>query len=268
MNKDTLSIIPEKQMDLARKLNEKVGSVIGKDSLNGFEKAFLIANAIADLKLLLTAEYMKPIMSLQGNKLGFKTDKDDKGGYPEDVVKNCLIEAVLTGLQPFGNQFNIISGSMYGTKEGFGHLLLNYPGLRYEIIPALPRINAEKTGAGVMMKIRWSLAGSDWQEREMDFAVKMNQYMGVDGAIGKATRKARAWLFNTINGTEVGEGDVQDIDHKVIPITADELLILYENVREKLTADERKDSERIVFGKEETSFAKLKKLLESKLESK
>ncbi|MFK5282891.1 hypothetical protein ACI3PL_25325, partial [Lacticaseibacillus paracasei] len=80
-------------------------------------------------------------MALQGNRLGFKTDKDKSGGYPESVVKNCLIEAVLLGIQPTGNQFNIIAGNMYPTKEGCGYLLNNFKGLSYNLVCSLPRIN-------------------------------------------------------------------------------------------------------------------------------
>lgn len=208
-------IVPNKQLEIAKKLNDRIGLVIGNDTMQGFEKAYHIANAISDLKTILTGEYMKPILALQGNKLGFKTDKDPTG-YPEEVVKNCLIEAVLTGFEPWGNQFNIISGNMYGTKEGFGAVLNKTKGLKWDITPGLPRINAAKDGAAVQMKITWTYGGEPEQVKEIDFAVKMNAYAGVDAAIGKATRKARAWLFNKINGTEVGEGDVQDIDHKVV----------------------------------------------------
>lgn len=98
---------------IAQQLNETVISVISADGMKGFEKAFLIAQATADLKAALTPQYMKPIMELQGSRLGFKTDKDDSGGYPESVVKHCLIEAVLTGVQPFGNQFNIIARQLF-----------------------------------------------------------------------------------------------------------------------------------------------------------
>jgi len=126
---------------IATKLNSSVSAVLSANQVLGFEKAFLIASAVQELKLELTAEYMKPIMGLQGNRLGFKTDKDNAGGYTEAIVKNCLIEAVLTGVQPFGNQFNIIAGNMYITKEGFGYVLSNVKGLSYDIIPQLPRIN-------------------------------------------------------------------------------------------------------------------------------
>jgi len=197
------------QIEIAKKLNESVTKVIGSDKMMGFEKAYQIANAVKDLKTLLTPEYMKPIMQLSGNRLGFKTDKDATGGYSEDVIKNCLIEAVLTGVQPFGNQFNIIAGNCYITKEGFGYLLNNMKGLSYEIIPGLPRINAEKTSAAIVVKINFTI-NNEKKEREIDLPIKMNSFMGADAVIGKATRKARAWLFNTINGIEIGDGDVTE----------------------------------------------------------
>lgn len=205
-------LIPAKQQEVAKLLNNNVLAVIGNDTLMGFEKAYQIANATVELQTLLSPEYMKPIMALQGNRLGFKTDKDDKGGYGVDVVKNCLIEAVLTGVQPWGNQFNIIAGNMYVTKEGFGYLLRK---IDYKILPGLPRINQDRTSAAVLVKIKWTQAG-DKKEEELEIPVKMNQYMGTDAVLGKATRKARAWLFNTINGTEVADGDAVDVTAEVV----------------------------------------------------
>lgn len=209
------SLVPTAVQEVASKLNNSVLSVIGDKSLVMFEKAYLIARATIELKQLLTGEYMEPIMALQGSKLGFKTDRDDKTGYSIEVVKNCLIEAVLTGLAPHGNQFNIIAGNMYPTKEGFGSLLSQIKGLTYKIIPGLPRINAEKTGAAVNVKIKWTYAGVS-QEEDIDLAIKMNAFMGTDAVIGKAERKARAWLFKTINGTEISDGDATEVTHEVI----------------------------------------------------
>lgn len=206
--------VKENQVEIAKKLNESVLSVIGKENLQGFERAYLIANATAELKTILTPEYMKPIMQLQGNVLGFKTDKDNNGGYSEAAVKNCLIEAVLTGLQPYGNQFNIIAGNMYPTKQGLGFLLSNYQGLSYEIIPELPRINSNNTSAAIVMNISWSLNSSERKERKIEIPIKVNKFMGTDAIIGKATRKARKWLYETLTGSEISDGDVQDLDSK------------------------------------------------------
>ena len=197
-----------KEMSIAEQLNETVLSVIGEHNIQGFQKAYMIAEATTRLKQLLTPQYMKPIMELQGNKLGFKSDKT----YPEEVVKNCLIEAVLTGLQPHGNQFNIIAGNMYPTKEGLGYLLGNFKGLSYKIIPELPRINANNTSAAIVMNISWSINNGPINKESIEIPIKVNNFMGTDAIIGKATRKARAWLYGTLTGSEISEGDVMDLD--------------------------------------------------------
>jgi hypothetical protein len=253
--------------EIARSMNSAVSKVLTANQMHGFEKAYLIASAVEELKGLLTADYMKPIMALQGNKLGFKTDKDP-AGYPVEVVKNCLIEAVLTGVQPFGNQFNIIAGNMYPTKEGFGYLLANMKGLYYEIVPALPRINADKSSAAITMKVKWTMDGNS-KEQDLDIPVKMNNYMGTDAVIGKATRKARAWLYNTITGSEIADGDVVDLDAKDysvkdVPPVLEDLQFLFDSKKGALSADELNNAQRILDNKEENSYSKLYKLLQSK----
>lgn len=255
--------------DVVQTLNSTVISVISANGMQGFEKAYLIADATAKLRESLTPEYMKPIMQLQGNKLGFKTDKDDEGGYPMATVKNCLIEAVLTGVQPFGNQFNIIAGNCYITKEGFGYLLANYPGLEYEIIPSLPRINSERTSAAIVMKIDYTYCGKN-KLREIDFPIRMNKGMGTDAVIGKATRKARAWVFHSLTGIEVGDGDVQDVDSTIVSSktnapTHDELTVLLEEKEPLLNKSEFDNAKRILDNKEENSYKKLHSLLTFKV---
>jgi hypothetical protein len=249
------------------KLNDSVFSVLGNDKLVGFQKAYAVANAIEELKVLLTPAYMKPIMQLQGNKLGFKTDKDKDGGYPEAVVKNCLVEAVLMGVQPFGNQFNIIAGNTYITKEGFGYLLPRIPGLVFDIIPQLPRIKDQS--AAVVMDIEWTINGVT-KKKSIDFAIKVNNFMGTDAVIGKATRKARAWLFNTVNGTEIADGDVYDVDAKVVStkinedVSVEDLQLLFDMKKDALTPEELKSAQRIIDNKEAASYPKLLKTLQSK----
>ena len=208
-----LMVLPPELATVAQKLNNSVLSVIGSGAIQGFERAYLMASAIKELKALLTPQYMAPIMELQGNKLGFKTDKDKDGGYPEAVVKNCIIEAVLFGLQPTGNQLNIIAGNMYATKEGCGYLLSNIKGLDYDIVAELTRI--KDGSAAVSMTVSWTLNGVS-KTKKLDIPVKVNNFMGTDAVLGKATRKARKWLFDTITGTEVPEGDVMDTTGTVV----------------------------------------------------
>lgn len=210
--------------EIAKKLNTQV-ALVQKSDLAGFERAYMLSSAIVELNELLTPQYMKPIMALQGNKLGFKTDLDDKDGYPEPIVKRCLIEAVLTGLQPVGNQFNIISGHMYPTKEGCGYLLETMPGLtNVKDVPQLPRIGqltAEGAGsAAIKMNLSWTYNGVDEKE-ELDIPIRVNKRMGTDAIIGKARRKAYAWLLNYLRKkkglAEITDGDVTDVDFKIIP---------------------------------------------------
>jgi len=213
MSNNQLEIPVEKIPDIAGKLNGIVNSVIGNKEIQLFEKAFLTASAIQQLKSALTPEFMAPIMALQGSKLGFKTDRDKDGGYPETVVKNCIIEAVLQGFQVVGNQFNIIAGNTYGTKEGYGYLLSQLTGLWYEITPNLPRVKDQS--AAIVMSIVWKYNGASGQ-KDLDIPVKVNSMMGTDAIIGKATRKARHWLYCSLTGSEMPEGDVTDVDFKTV----------------------------------------------------
>jgi len=195
------------EITIHEKMDKVVARVLGNEKALGFKKAQIVSTSIVELRSLLTDEYMKPIMALQGNKLGFKCDKS----YPVDVVRDCLIEAVFMGLQPYGNEFNIIAGNCYPTKEGLGSLLKKIVGLTYQLTPHLPRINKESTSAAVKFDIDWSYKGSKGSH-SIEIPIRMNRSMGTDAVIGKGTRKARKWLYDHITGNDIPEGSVEDID--------------------------------------------------------
>ena len=56
--------------------------------------------------------------------------------------------------------------------------------------------------------MEWTLKGKKG-EKELELAIRVNRGMGADAIIGKALRKARAWLYTTVTGQEVGDGDVE-----------------------------------------------------------
>lgn len=205
-------------VDVAAKLNDAIQLVLGQQGMVGFQKAYLMAEGIRQLKTMLTDEYMQPIMALQGSRLGFRTDKDKEAGYPMNVVRDCVIEGVLMGLQPYGNQINIIGGNMYATKEGIGYWLNNCKGLKHEIVCGLPRLNADGKSAAVDATIKWTING-ETNERIIPIPIRVNAMMGVDAIMGKATRKARAWLMSTVSGIEVVDNDVEDQDARVVSTT-------------------------------------------------
>lgn len=185
-----------------------------------FSRAFATATAISQLNALLTKDVMIPIMSLQNSSLGFMTD-NRAGGYSVDTVRECLIDAILNGVQPVGNEFNIIKGRTYITKNGMRRKLRDIPGLSYTITPGFPTSSKDGSGAGVIMSIDWTYNGEK-NHKELPVAVRVNKDMGTDGILGKATRKASSWLFETVTGQIVEEGEAGE-DGKYINTTAKEV---------------------------------------------
>lgn len=72
---------------------------------------------------------MDVILRGHGNKWGFRTDRDFGKRYDNEVIIPCVCEALLNKLRPVGNEFNIISSSMYVTKEGWLAQLERLPGV-------------------------------------------------------------------------------------------------------------------------------------------
>lgn len=261
-----------KNLEVIKNLNGAVLSVLGQKELQGFDKAYAVSNAISTLKSLLTPEYMKPIMELQGSRLGFKTDKDrskdgGKGpGYSEAIVKDCLIDAVLMGLQPYGNEFNIIAGNMYPTKEGCGSLLNKMQGLDYSIVCKITTIKADKSAAEIEAVIKWTLKGETEKTQLLPIPIKMDAYTSVDALIGKATRKSRAWLISRLSGVEITDGDITDTTFEEVKetITIETLKALYDEKYLKLNDEEAASARRIIESNETNSFKKLFDILNLK----
>lgn len=198
-----------------------IGSVIDaqvqnvlKSNFHSFNSAFVISTAIQEIDRALTNENMKPIMALQGKKLGFRTDKI----YPLQPVKECVIEAVLQGLNVVGNQFNIIAGNMYITKEGYGFLLSQMKELRYNISYSI--LEEKNNYADVQCKISWKIEGEEAKKQLETFPVKAGKYGTPDNILGKAERKARKWLYDHISGRETADGAI-DIDHTEVKTEMD-----------------------------------------------
>lgn len=209
-------------IEKSKSIDNIILSVIGNKGLNGFQKAHMVSTAIVELEALLDENYMSPIMKLQGTTLGFKTDKDlmrnpngsgyVKGpGYTVDIVKRCLIEAVLKGYQPTNNEFNIIGGNMYPAKNGLERKANEWEGLKYSIIQVIRTFSVEKGSALVDCQIKWSYNDEKFEEN-VPIPLKIDQYTSVDAMLGKAKRKALAWLLSNISGEIIVDGDVTDVE--------------------------------------------------------
>lgn len=215
---NTSLMIPQNQLQVAEKIDNIVLEVIKQETagLTPAKKTFIKAWAVTEIANLLTDEYIKPIMSLQGKKYGFLTDAKRGEPYNQEVVKDCIIEAWMLGLEPVGNQFNILSSKMYPTKEGSKALLMKIPNLWYEYSWTIPEM---KPGSvNVKCKIEWKKSGGQKETREISFPVRVNTGMTIDAIMGKAERKANVWLYNIVTGNSVNDGDfveTQDVSHIV-----------------------------------------------------
>lgn len=171
-------------------------------------KALSLAAGIARLRDLLTSDVMAEIMRLQGSPIGFRTDKDTDHGYPEAVVKECIIEALIRGLYPVGNEFNIIASRFYCTKEGLSRLVREFPTLTdLELDIGVP---ANKSGGVVVScAAKWKLGGKPC-ELACDIPIRVNQGMIVDAIVGKAERKLLNRVYKRVTGSEMSDGDAAE----------------------------------------------------------
>lgn len=179
-----------------------------------FMQAVRMAHGIRTIRAALPDQFMhENFMPLQNSPLGFLTDKPD--GYPVDVVRDALCEALLRGFMPVNNEFNIISGRFYGTKNGYERQVLEFPGLRdlvYEL--GVPQLAGDK-GALVTCEAKWFIDGvqdellctDKTKEGGIDsrIPVKVNGGMGADGILGKATRKMFYRIYKKLTGQAVDD---------------------------------------------------------------
>src|SRR5574338_251481 len=77
---------------------------------------------LKNLRESITSDQIDLIKNLQNIRIGFLTDRTPNG-YDGEVLKNIVIEAMILGLRPIGNEFNILGGNLYVTRQGLDRLL-------------------------------------------------------------------------------------------------------------------------------------------------
>lgn len=183
------------------------------DIVNNFGAAFNAARVITLLREALTDEVMARVfMPLMNTKVGFRTDRDGKPDkqdrvkplYDVPTVRDAIIDAAIIGLLPTGNQFNIISGTMYPTKEGYT-VLLKKIGAKYVIDVQQDR-SQNPAFAEFPCKISYSYNGEK-NSLTINATVRRDQYSSNDQLRGKAERRAKKALYEYLTGTDYGEAD-------------------------------------------------------------
>lgn len=174
------------------------------------ERGLIMSEAIVRLHSILDDSTMGRVMGLMNSPLGFKTDRQPPKSAPYEmpVVRRCVVQALLMGLQIVGNEFNIIAEQTYCTREGFTRLLREYPGLTdLKIDPDVPVVANGQ--AIVNVKASWKLNGEP-AEMAARIPVRVNERMGDDAILGKADRKIKCRIYNRLTGSELSDADVSD----------------------------------------------------------
>lgn len=182
--------------------------------VNNFGAAFTAVNVITLLRDALTDEVMEKVfIPLMNTKVGFLTDRDGKprsngrpalAKYDNSTVRDSIIDAVSIGLLPTGNQFNIIAGRMYPTKEGYTALLRKL-GVKYFIEVSYDK-SQTKGFAEIPCKITYNYNGEK-NGFTIVATVKKDDYSSPDQLRGKAERRAKKALYEYITGCDFGDAD-------------------------------------------------------------
>jgi len=188
-------------------------------------QAVTLATGVKQLRDALTQPIVEQVfLPLQGTPLGFVTDKDQGGGYGWQVVRDCMIEAMVHGLRPVGNEVNIIAGRMYAAKNGVLRLVMEWPGVTdVRITPGVPALMGDK-GALVPIRIDMKVKGAplsivrectkngDGTLNDTRIPIRVNSGMGADAIIGKATRKILKAALDVLSGCTLTLNDGEALD--------------------------------------------------------
>lgn len=204
------------QVDSIQKVNTALSQLktIG-ENVDDFENSLLVGYYLNELRENLNENVIKVMRSLQNTSIGFKTDRKD--GYDEYTIKNCIIEAYMYGLRPLNNEFNILGGNFYVTKNGLDRLVHSKQGLeKIEIVQKGIKQSPETKNWRVTYTYSFKIKGLEEVKGEKDIIVngttgKNNYEIPIDAIQGKSYRKILHFIYTKMNiGLQIPEGEVGD----------------------------------------------------------
>ena len=100
-----------------------------RDANDPVSEAIAVSQGMSALIAMVSknAELKAMIESHQGHRWGFKTDVT----YKTEELVPIFCEAMINGLRAVGNEFNVLEGSLYITKEGWRNRLERLPGVTH-----------------------------------------------------------------------------------------------------------------------------------------
>lgn len=175
-------------------------------TLEKFEQGLQMAKGVKALQGMVH-DYIDDIMPLMDGPIGFFTDraKSNKGSYSPEIVRDCLIDALLRGLRIVDNEFGIIAGKMYPAKNGYKRLCKELDGVtNIRFRPEIPTVHRDKSGniVGSVSKGEYSYfyRGNERVE-QFEYGIKADNYSSADQIIGKAERRVYRDIYNQVTGS-------------------------------------------------------------------
>lgn len=225
------ALLPQTQLEQVIALDDTVKAcrqeiIAAEANGNNIMKALVLARATKVIHDLLTP-LMPDIMQLAGSPMGFKTDRDrESKKYTQEEIQPVITVALLKGFQIVGNEFNIIARNFYGTKEGFERLVREYPGMRdLKMLSGTPAMSPDGKDAKISYEATWNLNGEADSIRcevkregneivsDTRIVVRVNEFMGVDGTLGKAKAKMYRRIWERITGSQ--QSCVEDVEDAI-----------------------------------------------------
>lgn len=200
----------EKQNELSTILKE-AGQLSLLDSAKA---AFMSAYVLRSLENVFTDEIMTEVfMPLMNKRIGFLTDRNGKTNnrgqtkplYTKEVVRTSIVDAICFGLEPRNNQFNIIAGNMYPTKEGYSHLLRKL-GAKHVLTVGQDLSAVDSNFAQMQVIIGYEYKGEK-SKLTITTNVKKDSYSSYDQLKGKAEKRGKKALYEFLTGIDLGDND-------------------------------------------------------------
>jgi hypothetical protein len=215
----------------------------GNDTL----AAMIQVQAYKALEQAITPEILKDFRMIENTDDGFKTDRDPnrpqkKDGryetpspYPDLVIKRVLISALSKGARVVGNEFNVIAGNLYLTKQYYIPRVKLFPGLtELRILWGVPTPSQGGRGWLYPVKASWKLQGRPdaiecTMTKDFDSRIVVRGYetSSVDEIRGRAEARLFRLIFERVSGINVEAGEsfeaFEEVAEPIVVVDCDKL---------------------------------------------
>lgn len=195
----------ERQANMIDKVTKTFNVQVAQAGGKLFE-AMIVAKGIAIMQQVISEEMLELLMQLQGREFGFKVDRT----YTRDVVKDAACYAFLDGLQPFGNEWNIIGGKYMAVLNGWRRKVndLKLENLKIDLGEPKPW---GQFGLRVDCSATWQRNGQVETIRQQ-FSLKKDGGFSIDNADGRLHRKMYKAIYLKICGNSFAGLDSDEIE--------------------------------------------------------